>query len=76
MSRTYRHTKPEYIYPLDDDGWIRNEDWPEARKHYTAYSGWRTVEKRQRNIRLRRDRSYMRDFDDYTTPNDKIGWWD
>lgn len=76
MSRTYRHTKPELVYGTDDNGWIRDTDWVEARKHYDSYGGWRLVEKKSRNRRLRYDRSFMHDFDNYTLPNDKTNWWD
>lgn len=76
MSRTYRHTKPEIVYGTDDDGWLFQKDWPEARKHYDSYGGWRLVEKKNRNRRLRYDRSYMKNFDNYTLPNDRMAWWD
>jgi hypothetical protein len=76
MSRTYRHTKPEYVYRTDEDGFIWSEDWVEASKHYDQYGGWRNVEKRSRNRRLRYDRKFEIDFDDYTMPNDRLGWWD
>ena len=76
MSRTYRHTKPEIVYGTDDEGWIRSQDWVEASKHYDSYGGWRLVEKRARNRRLRYDRSFMYDFDNWTLPNDKTNWWD
>ena len=53
MSRTYRHTKPELVYGTDDNGWIRDTDWVEAREHYDSYGGWRLVEKKSRNRLLR-----------------------
>lgn len=77
MSRTYRHTKPEIVYGTDDDGWIRDQDWQEARKHFNNNLGaWRLVEKKNRNRRVRYDRSYMNDFDNYTMTHDRLGWWD
>lgn len=76
MSRTYRHTKPEYVYGTDDDGWIRDTDWHEASKHYDSYGGWRVAEKKRRNRQLRYDRRFIDNFDNYAMIPDRLGWWD
>lgn len=74
MSRTYRHTKPEFVYRLDDDGWIADEEWQEARKHFDQYKGWRYAAQ-LRNRKSRRDRKFVDDWDNYAMPVQKTGWW-
>lgn len=74
MSRTYRHTKPEYVYRTDDDGWLLEPDWNEVSKHFDSHSHMR-FGSRLRNRQIRRDKSFRFDFDNYNVPKPKTGWW-
>lgn len=77
MSRTFVHTPPEYVFETDERGFVDvpRHKWYDAGRYFSAYKGERLGCK-ERNSRIRRDRAYMDDFDNYVMPKVKRGWWD
>lgn len=85
MSRTYRHKRVKYL-PQTEEVWIDwrgNErvstvptcGWVEAEKHIDEYSG-RATAYRTTNRKVRYDKAYRYDWDNYCLATDKAPWWD
>ena len=85
MSRTYRH-RPYATLPMETEWWIDHtgemQEYPQpaagwhiASKHFRADTH-KDYQATMRNKRVRRDASYLLDWDNYTLADDKLDYWD